>query len=382
MTMEHTRDRILSGIHLALFLSRATPLGEWERIGILEREIALYRRLRPHLAGLTIVTSGGEGELAYQEPLGDIHILYNRWGFSPNVYSLLAPWLHWRDLRNATVFKTNQLDGAWTAVIAGKVHTRPVIVRAGYPWALNFRRTMAQQKLKGVLVEALERFSIRRASCVVVTTNRLKAYVEARHSIPSWRLRVTPNYVDTELFRPLPSVSAEPGRILFVGSLKMAKNLATLLQAAKRLEGAHVVLLGDGPLRAALERQVASLGIEVIFAGRVPNQRLPKEINRSAVFVLPSLYEGHPKALIEAMSCGVVVVGTNVEGIRDVIRHGETGLLCEPTAEALAAALGRALTDTALRDRLGQAARAFAVREYSLERVVRLELGTLTEVGL
>jgi glycosyltransferase involved in cell wall biosynthesis len=109
---------------------------------------------------------------------------------------------------------------------------------------------------------------------------------------------------------------------------------------------------------------------------------LPEEINRSAVFVLPSLYEGHPKALIEAMSCGVAVVGTDVDGIRDVIRHGETGLLCEPTTDALAATLNRVLSDAALRNRLGQAAREFVVREYSLERVVALELATLAEATL
>jgi glycosyltransferase involved in cell wall biosynthesis len=231
-------------------------------------------------------------------------------------------------------------------------------------------------------VRASERFSLRHASCVVVTTTRLQAYMEDRHRIPSERIRVTPNYVDTELFRPLPSLGREPRHILFVGSLKSAKNLSTLLRAATQLESARVVLIGDGPLRAELELQAASLGAEVVFAGRIPNQRLPEEINRSAVFVLPSLYEGHPKALIEAMSCGVAVVGTDVDGIRDVIRHGETGLLCEPTTDALAATLNRVLSDAALRNRLGQAAREFVVREYSLERVVALELATLAEATL
>ena len=368
-------------IHLALFLSRATPLHRWEKMGILKRETALYKRLRPHLKGISIITSGGPEELAYQEHLGDIRILYNRWGLSPNTYSLLAPFLHRKALREATVYKTNQLDGAWTAVIAGWMHHKPVIVRAGYPWAMNFRRATGRETLKGRLIRVLERFSLRCASRVVVTTERLQEYVTTRHGIPLEQVAVVPNYVNTQLFRPLPGVSPKPGRILFVGALKSAKNLPTLLEAVAHLDGAHLVLIGDGPQRSTLETRASSQRIKVTFAGRLPNERLPKEINQAEVFVLPSLYEGHPKALIEAMSCGAAVVGTDVDGIRDVIRHEETGLLCPPTAEGIAQALRRLLADTDLRKRLGQAAREFVEREYSLERTVTRELNILREVS-
>jgi glycosyltransferase involved in cell wall biosynthesis len=81
------------------------------------------------------------------------------------------------------------------------------------------------------------------------------------------------------------------------------------------------------------------------------------------------------------MACGVTVVGTDVDGIRDVISHEETGLLCLPTPERIAAALKRLLEDAALRDRLGRAAREFVVREYSLERIVEQELSLLAEVS-
>jgi glycosyltransferase involved in cell wall biosynthesis len=371
----------LADSHLALFLTRSTPLSAWSRLGILEREIAVYHKLRPHLAKISIVTCGDEGESAYQDRLGGMNILHNRWGLSPNSYSLCAPFLHWRALREATVYKTNQLDGAWTALIAGLVHRRPVIVRAGYPWALNYQRATGGITPKGSVIWALERWTMRRASRVVVTTERFLKYAKDQHRVSPERVRVIPNYVDTALFRPLPSVHPRPGRILFVGSLKPAKNLSMLLEAVAKLTDAHLVVVGDGPLRSSLEAQAAELGIESTFVGRVPNERLPAEIGRAAAFVLPSHYEGHPKALIEAMACGCAVVGTDVAGIRDVVQHGKTGLLCEPRADALAAAIGQVLTDVALRDRLGKAARDWSLCEYSLERIVCLELGLLAEVA-
>ena len=74
-------------------------------------------------------------------------------------------------------------------------------------------------------------------------------------------------------------------------------------------------------------------------------------------------------------------MGTDVDGIRDVLRHEETGLLCPPTPEGIAAALDRLLDDPALWARLGRAAREFAAREYSLERVMEREMAVLAGVS-
>ncbi len=371
----------LSTTHLALFLTRAVPLSVWERQGILERELALYRRLLPHLGSISVLTCGGPEEQAYAERLGGIRILPNRWRLDANTFSLLSPLLYRRELRTATLYKTNQLDGAWTAVLAKKLYGRPLIVRAGYPWALNFRRAAGRETLKGRLIRRLERFSFRCADRVVVTTPQLRDYVAGEYGVPPERINVVPNFVDTEHFRPRPEIAPEAGRVLFVGTFNSAKNLPALIEAIARLPQAHLVLIGDGPLRAELEAQAAGLGARVTFAGRVVNERLPEEIARAEVFVLPSHYEGHPKALIEALACGAAVVGTDVDGISDVLRHEETGLLCPPTPEGIAAAIGRLLSDPALRARLGRAAREFAAREYSLEQVMEREMAILAEVS-
>jgi glycosyltransferase involved in cell wall biosynthesis len=142
-------------------------------------------------------------------------------------------------------------------------------------------------------------------------------------------------------------------------------------------------LVGDGSLRSELETLARELRIaeRVTFAGRTPHSHLPEVLNRAQVFALTSRYEGHPKALIEAMACGLAVVGTDVDGIRDVIRHEETGLLCPPTPEGVAVALRRLLESAALRNKLRRAARECVVLEYSLERIVERELNLLAEVG-
>lgn len=367
-------------LRVVLFLSRATPLAAWEQAGILARELALYQQLRPALERLSVVTSGGSGELAYQERLPATTILYNRWGLSPNLYSFLAPLLHGRALRQATIYKTNQLDGAWSALLAGMLYGKPVVVRAGYLWA-DWLDQAGRRDLKAALGRRLQAFSLRRADAIIVTTTAMKERIIAKYGVAPARVNVLPNYVETQRFRPMPEITKTPGRVGFVGRMEPQKNLPALFAAMAQLPGASLVVIGSGRQQGELARLAAELGIAVEFAGTLPHDELPVAINRCEVFVLPSLYEGHPKALIEAMACGAAVVGSAVEGIDNLIVHEATGLLCPPTAEGIAAAVGRLLRDPALAARLGQAARAYVEAHYALATLANAELHVLSKAA-
>ena len=101
------------------------------------------------------------------------------------------------------------------------------------------------------------------------------------------------------------------------------------------------------------------------------------------MFVLPSLYEGLPKSLIEAMTAGVPVVATKVHGSESLIRHLQTGWLCEDTSVAsLREGLQTLLRDSSLRSQIGRSARKYAVEHFSIEKVVEREIGVYKELGL
>lgn len=366
-------------IHLAFFLSRATPLNRWYTMGILEREIAIYRSLSYLLGSVSIVTSGGPEEQDHQPSLGNARLLYNRWGLSPNSYSLLAPWLHRSALRQATIYKTNQPDGAWTGIIAGKIHRKPVVVRAGYLWA-EFNRDEGGRGFNAALMDKLQAFSFEKANRVLLTTEAMKQQVACNYRVPPDKITVIPNYVDTQKFKPMPEVVPIKGRVCYVGRLHPRKNLDLLIKAIAPRPELSLVLMGQGEQQPQLEQFARQGQSRVEFMGVMPHDQIPLEINKSEIFILPSSFEGHPKSLIEAMACGAAVIATDVEGNRQVIKHRQTGLLCAPTTESIQAALMELVADQPLRQRLGRAAAEFARQEYSLDRVVQQELALLQAV--
>jgi len=368
-----------SDIYLVLFLSRSTPLRRWDEMGILDRELAIYKTLAPNLAGISILTCGGIEELEYQSRIENIQILYNRWGLPPNFYSLLAPFLHKSALQNGTVYKTNQLDGSWTAINAGAIYRKPVIVRAGYLWA-ELNRQNRTQGPKAYLIDRLQTNSFSRAEALFITTDSMKRQVIRDYNVSPRKIKVVPNYVDTDIFRPMINVTPIEGRVCYVGRLHKIKNLESLIKASTDIPKISLVFIGQGDQRSHLERIARDYQVSVKFLGALPHNKIPFELNRSSAFILPSLSEGNPKALIEAMSCGLPVIGTDIPGIQDVIQHGETGLLCSPEPDSIRETIQEIIDNLEFATRLGQNARHYAINNFSIERIVEIELNAIQEV--
>ena len=135
----------------------------------------------------------------------------------------------------------------------------------------------------------------------------------------------------------------------------------------------EVLLVGNGDRLPALLDLAAKLNVNAEFVGEIPNSKMPDMYNDAAVCVLCSSYEGNPKVLLEAMSCSCAVIGTNVPGIRELIRHQANGLLVELTSDSLREAIDHLLLDPILRDRLGRQAREDILESNSLSEYAQKE---------
>ena len=364
--------------HIILFFTRGVSLRTWNLIGNLDREVALYRRLMSHGYEVSFVTYGDASDLAFAGRLGGIRILCNETGLPSEEYEQGLFSLHGRYLNKCHVIKTNQSYGADIALKAAQRYGKPLVARCGYLWSFNAARDHGEDSLAAIEAGRVEELVFSAADRVVVTTPAMKANVIRRIPAAASTVTVIPNYVDTDLFRPL-EAAKDPKTVLFVGRIAPEKNLEALLEALEPLD-LKLVLIGEGRLRPHLQSRFKDLDGRVTWEGNVPNSDLPLHLNQVGCFVLPSLYEGHPKALLEAMSCATPVIGADSPGIRGLVRHLDTGYLCSADKEGLRAALTELPARPDLCSELGKKARNFIVENYSLDRVVQLELALLREV--
>lgn len=224
----------------------------------------------------------------------------------------------------------------------------------------------------GPLMRRWIRHTLESSSVVLALSSRWAGFLH--DYAPRANVVVIPNSV------PLPPAAdgAEtPGRILFLGEIGPRKGIYELLSAlallAPQHPDAHLAIGGQGEVEQVRQR-AAELGIaeRVQFLGWVGAERKREELARAAIFCLPSHAEGLPMAMLEAMAAARAVVVTGVGGIPDAVRDGDNGLLVPPgDAGRLAQALGALLGDDALRQRLGQRARATIAERFDAAVVVR-----------
>ncbi|MEJ7614710.1 MAG: glycosyltransferase family 4 protein [Candidatus Fervidibacter sacchari] len=162
-----------------------------------------------------------------------------------------------------------------------------------------------------------------------------------------------------------------------VSRLVRDKGLELILEAAAQLKAKglkfHMVWVGDGPMRAELERLAQKLGVADRLSITGMCTDVPSWISCFDIFVLPTMWEGMGRVFLEAQAAGVPVIGTKVGGVPDVVRDGETGILIQPNdVKTLAETIELLITNAELRRSMGIAAAQFASNEqFQVEFMVR-----------
>ena len=260
------------------------------------------------------------------------------------------------------------LDVIKYAVLAAKL--------AGVKKCVHTVHSLADREAEGRVQKIINGFYFRRGwSVPVALTPEVRNSVAEFYGLPLSRVSVIYNGID--LSRCVPKTTYETGEtvtIPHVGRFDVPKNHPGLLEAFRLLLETHpecrLRLVGDGELRPDMEKLAREKGIAdaVEFCGMQSN--VYPYLRDADIFTLPSIYEGNPMTIIEAMGTGLPIVASRVGGIPDMISDGESGLLVEPEPQSICAGLTRLVGDVALRQRLGLAARKQS-QTFSAEHMAR-----------
>ncbi|MBI5357194.1 glycosyltransferase [Candidatus Collierbacteria bacterium] len=319
---------------------------------------------------------------AYKKHFGEVEIFEFKYrGWRRFLEAKLLPLIESKRFKRCLVLKAVHLSAVIPCLIAKLLYGTPYVLSFGYRY--DEFALIEKKWLQWPFIKLVEILAVRFADLVLVPTELLEKYVKSLGAI---KVEVIPNGVNPETFKG-PALLQQQGRalsdlrILFVGRLEEQKNLKTLIEAVSKLPkgciSTKLLLVGTGSQKNELIQLADEVGVNLEVVNQVPNEKLPEIYRQADIFVLPSLAEGHPKALLEAMSCGLACISADISGPREIIIDNENGLLVQPTVEGLSAGLKRLSENKALRKNLGEKARITVLKRFDKKKLMEAEMNSL-----
>lgn len=248
-----------------------------------------------------------------------------------------------------------------------------VVMTAHLP--LRFGFTYANHPIPVQEKTRLEALGFRIADRVVAPSRYIQTLLAREYDVPEQKLRVVPNGVDVEAFRPDAGASPERTTLLAVSRLSDQKGLDYLLEVLRRVRTERpdtvLVIAGEGPERERLAERALELGLSrhVELRGYVPHAELPKLYAAASVFLSTSVYEPFGLTTLEAMACGCPVVVSALGGASDFVRDGVDGFVRHPQrVSEFSSAVGSLISEPVVRRRMAESARVRA-EQYAWSKV-------------
>ncbi len=252
---------------------------------------------------------------------------------------------------------------------------------AGVPVIISSERTMGMEGKHRAL---MNKFTSPLASAFTANSNAVSKFMVEEIGLPKEKIYVIYNGVDAESFKV--KVNRKKVReslvldehdfvVVSVARLTKLKGFEYLLEAAEKIIAGNskvkFLIVGDGPNRKNLEEKSGKLGLggNVIFLGF--RDDIAQILSASDLFVLPTIWEGFPNTILEAMAAGLAVVATNTSGIPESVSDGKTGLLFEPRdSEGLYEALESMIKNQEKLKRMGEEGREKILKNFSIQKMI------------
>ena len=315
-------------MHIILFFTYRVKIGDWIDSGLFEREIELYKELVKKGYKVTFLSYDSKNYFDTLSSSGINHIPVFSDSNIPKskiIYflkSFLIIFKRQEIFKDADIFKTNQLLGSWIAIFSKLIFKKKLIVRTGYD-LLEFTIQNNKSWNKKFLYYLLTQFALFSSDLYSVTSNSDKQLLDKRF-VKTKDIKIRSNwvYIPKEM-----SISNRlNSSLLMVGRLEKQKNFLSVIEQLKNSRY-KVDIYGKGSEKQLIEVTAFDNAVNVSIIENTKNKELIKVYSRYKFFLLPSLFEGNPKALLEAMAAGCVVIASDISNHKEIIKSHKNGIL-------------------------------------------------------
>ncbi len=299
----------------------------------------------------------------------NVILISNKYNIHRLLYGFLMPFLNYSAIRECQVFRCYHLLGTLPGIMTTIFFRKPYVFNYGYDYK---EFTVIEKKyLQYVLLLLIHPVANFFAKRIIAVTKMVLDWT------PKEKTSYIPNGVDINVFKSLKIKKKRRKLVLFsVGRLEPQKNYENTIPALKGLNISYVIV-GRGFLKDKIEKLAKNNKVDLKIIERVKNTDLPKYYNDADIFMLPSLTEGPVKVLLEAMACGLPVVGSEVNGIKEILVDGENGIVCTIETKSIKNAVQRLLNDEKLRVKISRNARRYIEQNHVISILLKEEINLL-----
>lgn len=373
-------------MNVALFFTYDVSLSQWEKLKIIDREMKFYSEITNNFDEIkfTLITYGNNEDLKYRDRYKNISIIpvYSINKRPSNKFlrfldSLVIPFKIKKQLTHIDIFKTNQLLGCWIPVILKKLLKKPLIIRTGYD-IFSFSLKQKKNIFKLCFYYLLTQIAILSSDKYLVSSTGDKDFlIKNFYWKNNKKIKVRNNWISEDIDFDI--LNRENKKILTVGRLEEQKNLFDLISKFKDTE--YVLdIVGEGSQKDQLVLHSKKNNVNTNFLGLINHEELLDLYKNYKFFIMNSIYEGHPKALIEAMSRGCIVVVNENSSVKEIISNNVNGILFDSFKENPIKFIETLNKDDQLTLDISDNAIKFANDNYSISKMIDLEIKTYKEL--
>lgn len=301
----------------------------------------------------------------------NVQVIPNKYNLHRYLYSFLMPFLNLCVISRCDLIRAYHLFGTVPAIITKLFFNKNYVFNFAYDY-----QKIAQiegQKIQEIALKLLKPIAMFFASKIFAANRKILAQIPGSKSV------YLPNRVDTNFFKPRETRANKRPLVLSVGRLEKQKNFESLIEAMGGIK-ADLLIVGNGSLKSKLIKLARKNNVNLKIIEKVENTKMPNIYNQADIFVLPSLAEGSPKALLEAMACALSVIGSDVEGTAEMINDGRNGFLYDGAAANLSKKILSLLDDHQLMEEISKNARKTIVEKFDLGNLGRIEVKSLEKI--
>ena len=374
MSLE-TKDKNIDVLYIFSFRS---TLSSWKNSGFLDREIRFFQEVSRNLnVTFYLLTYGSNEDLEIFEGANIKIIPMFKKPKNINksfylIWSIIYPIVYRNKFKNIDIIKANQLSGSWVGIILKFILKKPLIVRTGYD-AYLFSVHESKPKLKQQLFKLLTYIALKSSNLYSVTSNSDKKLIIENYKINNSKLILRPNWIDTSYKFTEAGFKNRKNKLISVGRLELQKNYMFLLDSLKGTD-IEIDIIGSGTLKNNLIKYAKQNNIKLNIFENVPNSELLNILKNYKFFILPSIYEGNPKSLLEAISVGCLVFASNIENNSEIIEDSYSGFLFDFEKEYLQQLLIDKINNSNKYQKVVENSIKKISNSNSLEKLVQLEI--------